>query len=71
MNVVKGISNLVVTIVASLLLIFLSIIYFMLTVWIIKIGSAWAGYTSIEGNWVILTAGIITAAIMIGSALQK
>ncbi|MFW5990803.1 MAG: hypothetical protein ACOCQX_01105 [Candidatus Nanoarchaeia archaeon] len=71
MGVVKGFANLSVTIVASLVMILLGIIYFMLTVWIIKLGAAWAGFSNVEGNWIVLTSGIVTAAAIIGSAIQK
>ena len=57
--------------IASVMLIFIGIIYFMLTMWIIKVGGSWAGFTDLTGDTVLLTAGIITAASMIGSALQK
>ena len=67
----NGIQNFIVTVVASLLLILVGIIYFMLTMWIIKVGASWAGFTDLTGDTVLLTAGIITAASMIGSALQK
>ncbi|MFH1642253.1 MAG: hypothetical protein ABIC04_05105 [Nanoarchaeota archaeon] len=71
MGALKGMGNLAVTVVASLVLIFLGIIYFMLTIWIIKMGAAWAGYQAIDGSMVVLTAGIVTAAAMIGSAIQQ
>ncbi|MFP4403217.1 MAG: hypothetical protein ACLFPJ_02620 [Candidatus Woesearchaeota archaeon] len=70
MRIVKGIANLSVTIIASLILIFLGIIYFMVTIWMIKIGAGWAGFSNLDGNWVILTTGIVTGAALIGSALQ-
>ena len=71
MSLIKGLANLSLTIVASLVLILLGAIYFMLTVWIIKLGAGWAGFGDVEGNWVVLTAGIITAASIIGSAIQR
>jgi hypothetical protein len=71
MKALKGISNLAVTAIASMVLILLGIIYFMVTVWMIKIGAQWAGFTNIEGNMVVLGACIVTAAAMIGSAIQK
>lgn len=60
-----------VTAIASLLLILLGILYFMLSVWIIKIGAGWAGYPDVSGEMVVLTAGIITAASLVGSAIQR
>lgn len=71
MSAIKGVGNLLLTIVASLVLILLGIIYFMVTIWMIKIGALWAGYGDVEGTMVVLTAGIVTAATIIGSALQK
>lgn len=71
MVLLQGVKNLLITLVASIILIIVGILYFMVTVWIIKFGASWAGYSSVEGSTVILTAGIITAASMIGSALQK
>jgi len=71
MGFLKGMGNLSVTIVASLVLILLGVIYFMLTIWIIKIGAQWAGFKAIEGSTVVLTAGIVTAAALIGSAIQQ
>ena len=71
MGILKGMGNLAVTVVASFVLILLGIVYFMLTIWIIKIGAQWAGYKAVEGSMVVLTAGIVTAAAMIGSAIQQ
>ncbi|HIH38649.1 hypothetical protein J4460_01600 [Candidatus Woesearchaeota archaeon] len=71
MRVVHGIANIGITIMASLVLILLGIFYYMATVWIIKLGANWAGFKDVTGNTVVLTAGIITAASMIGSAIQR
>ena len=71
MKILKGMSGLAVTVVASIILILLGIVYFMLTIWMIKIGAQWAGYNLIDGNMVVLTAGIVTAAAMIGSSIQQ
>ncbi|MFH1399493.1 MAG: hypothetical protein ABIG95_05265 [Candidatus Woesearchaeota archaeon] len=66
----NSIGNLAVTVVASLVLIVLGIVYYMVTIFVIKMGAGWAGYTDLQGNMVVLTAGIVTAASMIGSAIQ-
>lgn len=71
MGIMKNMGNLAVTIATSLVLIFLGIIYFMLTIFIIKIGASWAGYSSVNGDMVVLGTCIITAAAMIGSAIQQ
>ncbi|PIY60749.1 hypothetical protein COY95_00170 [Candidatus Woesearchaeota archaeon CG_4_10_14_0_8_um_filter_47_5] len=71
MSVTKGLAGLTVTILASLVLIVLGIVYYMVTIWIIKMGAGWAGYSAVDGGTVVLTAGIVTAASMIGSAIQR
>lgn len=71
MGTMRGLANLSVTIVASLVLILLAVIYFMLSIWIIKMGALWAGFNQVDGNWIVLTSGIVTAAAIIGSAIQK
>jgi hypothetical protein len=58
-------------IMTSLLLIVLAIVYFAFSIWVIKVGAGWAGYHDLNGGYVILTAGIITAAILIGSSIKK
>ncbi|GEM_PF-2674617 len=55
----------------SILLIVLAIVYFAFSVFVIKIGAGWAGYKTLSGDMVILSAGIITAAILIGSSIKK
>ncbi|MFH1127732.1 MAG: hypothetical protein ABIG84_01570 [archaeon] len=71
MSGLKDLSALFVTVAASVVLIFVGIVYFMLTVWIIKMGATWAGLADVTGDMILLTAGIVTAAAMIGSAIQK
>ena len=68
---IKGLKGLALTIAASVVLILLGIVYYMITIWIIKTGAAWAGYKTLEANTAVLTAGIVTAAAMIGSAIQQ
>jgi hypothetical protein len=71
MGILNRFNKLLVTIVASAVLILLGIVYFMITVWIIKIGGSWAGLQSVSGNTIVLTAGIVTAAAIVGSAIQQ
>lgn len=71
MDFAKGMKGLLVTTIASAVLLLLGIIYYMITIFVIKVGASWAGYPNLEGNMVVLTAGIVTAASMIGSAIQK
>ncbi|MBU1202323.1 MAG: hypothetical protein KJ583_03530 [Nanoarchaeota archaeon] len=71
MRLVRGLTGLTLTIFASFILILLGIVYFMATIWMIKIGARWAGFPDVEGSTVVMTAGIVSAAAMIGSSLQK
>jgi len=71
MKFLMGLTGLALTIVASLVLIFLAILYFMLSIWTIKIGASWAGINDLQGGTIVLTSGIITAAAIIGSAIQS
>ena len=64
-------ANLSITLVSSIILVLIGIAYFMLITWIIKLGARWSGFTGLDGNWVVMTAGIITAAIVIGSAVRR
>jgi hypothetical protein len=54
---------------SSVILVILSVIYFTISLWVIKLGAMLAGY-SVEGSYAVLTAGIITAATIIGSAIK-
>ncbi len=71
MKISQGLAGLVVTAVASAVLLLLGILYYMITIWVIKMGATWAGYATVDGTIIVLTAGIVTAASMIGSAIQR
>ncbi|MCF7866951.1 hypothetical protein K9M18_05970 [Candidatus Woesearchaeota archaeon] len=71
MKVISSLGGIALSVIMSLILILLGIIYFMLTMWMIKVGAAWAGFTSVTGDMVVLTAGIVAAAAMIGSSIKK
>jgi hypothetical protein len=62
--------NLLVTILASLLLIAMGIIYFIVTLLIVRFSSGLMGYEP-EANFVVLSAAIIVVGIMIGSAIKN
>jgi hypothetical protein len=66
-----GLAGLSLTLLASFLLLLLGMVYFMATIWMIKFGASWAGYPDIAGNTIVLTAGIITAASMLGSSMKR
>jgi len=66
----KLFENLIVTVIASLLLIAMGVIYFIATLLIVKFSSGLMGYTP-DANWVVLSSAIIVAGIMIGSAIKN
>ncbi len=69
-SVGSGLKALVVALVASIMLILLGIIYFTLMLFVIRISTELLGYAP-DGNWVVITAGLITLGVLIGSALER
>ena len=70
MQKAKPIENLLVTVIASLLLIAMGMVYFIVTLWIIKFSSSLLSYSP-DSNWVVLSAAIIVVGVMIGSAIKN
>ena len=64
------VESLIVTVVASLILIAMGIVYFILTLWAIKFSSGLMGY-NIDGNSAVLSTAIVVAGIMVGSAIKN
>ena len=62
--------SIIVTVIASLILIAMGIIYFIITLWVIKFSSSLMGYNP-DGNWAVLSTAVIVAGIMIGSAIKN
>ncbi len=62
--------NLIVTVIASLLLIAMGMVYFIATLLIIRFSSGLMGYSP-DANWVVLSSAVIVAGIMIGSAIKN
>jgi len=62
--------NLIVTVIASLLLVAMGVIYFIATLIIVRFSSGLLGYAP-DANWVVISSAIIVAGIMIGSAIKK
>lgn len=72
MEILKGLAALPLTIVTSVLLIFLGIVYFVITLLIVKLSADIVfGAGMAEPNWVLLASGLITASSMVGAAIQK
>ncbi|MFA6073233.1 MAG: hypothetical protein WC758_03920 [Candidatus Woesearchaeota archaeon] len=66
-----GIFGLGFTIFSAILFIGMSILFFFINVWVIKFGAGLAGYKSLNGDWVVLAAGIMAAASIIAASLKK
>ena len=71
-----GLKAMFLTILASFFLILTGLLYFMFTLWIVKIGASFilpemwkAG--QINGSYMVLAAALISAGSMIASSMQK
>ena len=62
--------NLIVTVIASLVLIAMGVIYFIATLLIVKFSSGLIGYSP-DSNWVVLSSAVIVTGIMVGSAIKN
>ena len=62
--------NLIVTVIASLILVVMGVVYFIATLLIVKFSSGLIGYSP-DANWVVLSSAVIVAGIMIGSAIKN
>jgi len=72
-KVMKGIGTAVslgVALAASVILIVIGLVYFVIALAIVKYGSGLLGY-SVEANWAVLSASLISVGSMIGSAIKK
>ena len=59
------------TIISALIFIVMGILFFFINVWIIKVGAGFAGFRALDGNWVVLSAGILSAASILAAAIKK
>jgi len=62
--------NLIVTIIASLLLIAMGVVYFIVTLLIIRFSSGLMGYNP-DANYVVLSSAVLVVGIMVGSAIKN
>ena len=62
--------NLIVTVIASLLLVAMGVVYFIASLLIVRFSSGLMGYTP-DANWVVVSSAIVVAGIMIGSAIKN
>jgi hypothetical protein len=71
-----GVKAMFLTIIASFFLILTGLLYFMFTLWIVKLGVSFiltdlwdAG--KIDGSYMVIAAALISAGSMIASSMQK
>ncbi|MFH0929571.1 MAG: hypothetical protein V1818_04470 [Candidatus Aenigmatarchaeota archaeon] len=69
--VVEWIKNLTITFVTTVLVIALSIVYFGLLLWVVKIASEAFFGPGLDANWAVFAAAIMSAATVIAGALEK
>ena len=62
--------NLIVTVIASLILIAMGVVYFIFNLFVIKFSSGLIGYSP-SPDMVVLSSAVIVAGIMIGSAIKN
>lgn len=62
--------NMIVTVIASLLLVAMGMVYFIATLLIIRFSSSLIGYAP-DANWIILSSAVIVAGVMVGSAIKN
>jgi hypothetical protein len=71
-----GLKAMFVTIIASFFLVIMGMLYFMFTLWIVKVGASFilpemwnAG--KIDGSYMVIAAALISAGSMIASSMQR
>lgn len=70
-KVIAGVATLGFTLISAAVFILMSMVFFFLNVWIIKVGAGFAGYTNLTGDWVVVSAALLSAATVISSALRR
>lgn len=72
LNNVKSIgADILVLIVSSIALVLFGLVFFLVSLWIVKFAAIDILRLSVSGDWIVVSAAIITAAAMIGSIHKK
>ena len=58
------------TVLASALMIILGLVYFMINLWIVKVGSGFLEYTP-SADWAVIAASLMTIGGVEGTATRK
>ncbi|HEX54836.1 MAG: hypothetical protein DRO94_01320 [Candidatus Altiarchaeales archaeon] len=70
-EILKGLASLPLTIVTSILLILLGIVYFVIALLIVNVSAKIICNCDPDINWVVLSTSIIVGASMLGAAIQE
>jgi len=70
-SALDGVKNIFITVVVSVLLILLSILYFGITLWIIKWSSSFFFGGELEANWAVFSAAIMATGGILAGALES
>ncbi len=64
-------SDILVLIVSSIALVMFGLIFFLVSLWIVKFAAIDILRLSVSGDWIVVSAAIITAAAMVGSIHKR
>ena len=67
----EEIMGLLMVIVVSLILIILSILYFIITLFVIKVAADVVFDNTVDENWAVLASALITMGTLIGGAISR
>ena len=69
---VKGVlSTTLFAILSAVIFIVLGLVFFMIYLWIVSTGSSLLGLTGLDANWAVFAAAILSAATVIGAAIES
>ncbi|MFH1106299.1 MAG: hypothetical protein V1787_00230 [Candidatus Micrarchaeota archaeon] len=62
-GIASGLGTLVLT---TMVLVALGLVYFLVSLWIIKTGAHLLGYNDLEANWAVLSAALLSVGSLVG-----
>lgn len=67
----QALLTLLVTIISSVILIIMGIVYFAATLWIIKAAAGFIFETELNANWAVLSAAILATGAIVAGAIER
>jgi hypothetical protein len=64
-------ADILILIVSSIVLVLFGLVFFLISLWIVKFTSIDILQLNASGDWIVVSAAIVTAAAMIGSIHKK